>query len=141
MSIFKNTNIFLAYNEDDKFQNDSGKRIAENILDLKPLNQERNINNCFIIEYVLQSFKAGFIIDKINAKLGNSSDLDYMNENIFKNIKLILNNYIHIKNEEDSNNINDYDDIYKENSDGRKSEKRKHLGRSTKSIIHIQERN
>ena len=142
MSIFKNTNLFLAYNENNKFQNDSGKRIVENILDLKLINQERNINNCFIIEYVLQSFKARFIIDKINSKLGSTSNLDNMKENIYKNIKLVLNNYIHVKNEEDSNNLNDYDDIYniKENSDGRKSEMRKQAGRSTKSIIRIHER-
>jgi hypothetical protein len=88
MSIFKNTNLFLAYNENNKFQNDSGKRIVENILDLKLINQERNINNCFIIEYVLQSFKARFIIDKINSKLGSTSNLDNMKENIYKNIKL-----------------------------------------------------
>ena len=142
MSIFKKTNLFLTYNEDNKFQNDSGKRIVENILDLKPNNQERNINNCFNIEYSLQSFKARFIIDKINVKLGNTSDLDNKKENIYKYIKLILDNYLHVKNEEDSNNLNDYDDIYniKESTDGRKSEMRK-FGRSTKSIIRIHERN
>ena len=143
MSIFKNTNLFLTYNEDNKFQNDSGKRIVENILDLKPINEERNINNCFIIEYVLQSFKSRFIIDQINAKLGSTSDIGNRKENRYKNIKLILNNYIHVKNEEDSNNLSDYDDIYniKENSDGRKSEMRKQIGRSTKSLIRIHKRN
>ena len=59
MSIFKNTNLFLAYIEEKKYQNNSGKRIFQNIVELK--NQERTINNCFNIEYTLQKFKTSII--------------------------------------------------------------------------------
>ena len=57
MSIFKNTNLYLGYNDQKKYQNNSGMKISENIIELKKKNKQRNIENCFTVEYHLQNFK------------------------------------------------------------------------------------
>ena len=50
MSIFKKTNLYLGYNDQKKYQNNSGMKISENIIELKMKNKQRNIENCFTIE-------------------------------------------------------------------------------------------
>ena len=138
MSIFKHTNLFLAYNDKKKYQNNSGNIIVENIADLKKKNQQRNIDNSFIIEYVLQSFKAQNIIDKIDSKLEDKTKISAVDENNYNMLKIILSDYNQLKNEDFSNNL-DY--IYKESIGGRKSEMKKQYGRLTRSFIRTHERN
>ena len=140
MSIFKHTGLFQIYNDKKKFQNDSGPVIVENIFDLKNKNQQRNIDNSFIIEYVLQSFKTQIFIKKIDAKLGDKTKINEADEKVYNILKTIINDYNKVKNEEDSNNNFDY--MYNKDSiNGRKSEMKKQYGRLTRSFIRTHERN
>ena len=138
MSIFKKTNLYMGYNNKNKYQNNSGRIIVENILDLKNQNQQMNINNSFLLEYNLQNFKTQTILEKIEAKLENKTKINELDEKILNQIKLILNNYSTVKNEEDSNN---FDEIIKDSLGERKSEFKKPFGRLTKSLIRTHERN
>ena len=140
MSIFKNTNLYMAYNDKNKYQNNSGRMIVENILDLKNQNPQMNINNSFIIEYNLQNFKTQTILEKIEAKLKDKTKINELDEKILNQIKLILNNYNTVRNEEDSSN---FDEVYKDSLGERKSEFKKTTtsGRLTKSFIRTHERN
>ena len=150
MSIFKKTNLFLSYNEPKKYQNNSGKKIAENILELE--NQQRNIDNCFNIEYNLNKFKTQTIINKIDEKL-KTYDKDINSDiiNNYNKIKTILNNYNQLGNEEEIENFtNSYGICESERNDrksnlgsidGRKTEMRKPFGRITKSLSRGHERN
>ena len=148
MSIFKNTNLFLAYAEEKKYQNNSGKRIFENIVELK--NQERTLDNCFNIEYSLQKFKTQTIINIIDEKLSeNNRDINEENKNSFDKIKTVLNNYIQIRNGETPENLNNYEDICESDRHERKGsvgikdygEMRKPFGRITKNFTKRHERN
>ena len=49
MEYFKNTNLYLNYKMAKKYQNNSGKKIIENIKDT--MNNQRSIENCFIVEF------------------------------------------------------------------------------------------
>ena len=139
MSIFQHTGLFQAYNDRKEFQNNSGRIIVENILDLKLKNQQRNIDNSFIIEYVLQSFKTHNFIEKIDAKLEFKGKIKEKDEAMYNKLKEIINDYNKIRNEDDSNTL-EY--IYnKESLNGRKSEMKKQYGRLTKSFIRTHERN
>ena len=148
MSIFKNTNLFLAYIEEKKYQNNSGKRIFQNIVELK--NQERTINNCFNIEYTLQKFKTQTIINIIDEKLSENNEV--INEKIknsLDKIKTVLNNYIQIRNGETPENLNNYEEIYESDRYERRGsvrikdygEMRKPFGRITKNFTKRHERN
>ena len=96
MTVFKNTNLYLNYNQTLKYQNNSGKKIIENILELK--NKQRNIENSFNIEYTLPKFKVNIIISKIEEKLK-----DEINDGPeYQNIKTILDNYIKVISEEEN---------------------------------------
>ena len=150
MSIFRNNNIFLAYNEPKKYQNNSGKRITENISDLK--DQQRNINNSFIIEYTLPKFSSKIIINKIDEKFNQNIDINSNIKIIYEKIKTILNNYSQIDNEEEIENFNNYDGICQserngrksnitQNCEGRKTEIRSPFGRITKGFTKGHERN
>ena len=65
----KNKNLITSGNPPPKIKNisitgnNSGKKIIENILELK--NKQRNIENSFNIEYTLPKFKVNIIITKI----------------------------------------------------------------------------
>ena len=147
MSIFKTTNLFLAYNEPKKYQNNSGKRIIENISELK--NQERNYDNCFNVEYTLNKFHAATIINKIDEKLNENKDLNKDIKNNYDKLKIIFNNYYHLSNDDESENISNFDGIYEsersnlgmKDFEGRKSELRKPFGRLTKAFTKGHERN
>ena len=150
MSIFKPTNIFLTYNKPKKYQNDSGKRITENILELK--DQQRNIDNSFNIEYNLPKFTSQIIINKIDEKLSENNDTNSNIQSIYEKIKAILNNYSQMGNEEEIENFNNYDGICEserndrksnivQNFEGRKTEMRKPFGRITKGFTKGHERN
>ena len=126
MSIFKKTNLYLGYNDQKKYQNNSGKKIAENIIELKFKKEQRNIENCFTIEYNLQSFKTQNILKIINSKI-KKEDKDY---EIFENLKKIFENYRGMKNDE-VNYINEIDEYYKD-TNGRRSDLKKSVERFTK---------
>ena len=137
---FKNTNLYLNYNEPSKYQNNSGKKIVENILELK--DKQRNIDNCFNIEYSIPKFETDLIINKLDEKLKN----DTANKE-YELIKLILDNYIKLTSEDEiinDNYHNNNDCINKKGerklSDERKSDVKK-ISRITKIYKKGHERN
>ncbi len=106
MNSFKKMNLYLTFNyvKKYKFQNNSNFRIIENILETK-LNQ-RNISNCFKVEYNISQFSASSVIDTLNKKLNeinnifNSKENNIMNEkeknekiNKYKYLKSVLMDY------------------------------------------------
>ena len=139
MSLFRQTNLFLSYNEKNKYQNNSGRAIVENILDLKRKKQQRNIENSFIIEYIFQSFKTQNILDKLSTKLEKKSKINEENEKNYKFLKLILNDYKQLKNEEETNN---FESMYnKESMTVRRSDLKVLFGKSMKSLIPSRNKN
>ena len=127
MSIFKNTNLYLGYNDQKKYQNNSGMKISENIIELKKKNKQRNIENCFTVEYHLQNFKTERILKIINSKIKNEEKDEYL-----ENLKNIFQNYRKMKNEEDSI-INELGEYYKDIS-GRRSDVKRNVDRFTKIL-------
>ena len=102
MSEFKNYNLFIQYNETSKFQNNSGKKIVENILELK--NQQRNLDNCFNIEFNLPEVNTEIFINRIEERLKNEEFDDFKE---YENIKSTFVNYKKLNSEEETNN-NDF---------------------------------
>ena len=127
MSIFKNTNLYLGYNDQKKYQNNSGMKISENITELKKKNKQRNIENCFTVEYHLQNFKTQRILKIINSKIKNEEKDEYL-----ENLKNIFQNYGKMKNEEDSI-INELGEYYKD-IPGRRSDVKRNVDRFTKIL-------
>ena len=127
MSIFKNTNLYLGYNDQKKYQNNSGMKISENITELKKKNKQRNIENCFTVEYHLQNFNTQRILKIINSKIKNEEKDEYL-----ENLKNIFQNYRKMKNEEDSI-INELGEYYKDIS-GRRSDVKRNVDRFTKIL-------
>ena len=127
MSIFKNTNLYLGYNDQKKYQNNSGMKISENITELKKKNKQRNIENCFTVEYHLQNFKTQRILKIINSKIKSEEKDEYL-----ENLKNIFQNYGKMKNEEDSI-INELGEYYKDIS-GRRSDIKRNVDRFTKIL-------
>ena len=125
MSIFKNTNLYLGYNDQKKYQNNTGMKISENIIELNKKNKQRNIENCFTVEYHLQNFKTQRILKIINSKLKNEE-----NDETLENLKNIFQNYRKMKNEEDSI-INEIGEYYKD-IPGRRSDVKRNVDRFTK---------
>ena len=149
MSIFTKTNLYLAYDDPNQYQNNAGKKIIKNISDISDLKmKERTINNCFNIEYTLQRFRAQQLLNIIDEKLSKNKNIDENMQNIYNKIKIILSNYNKIKIEEDPENINNYDLMYeserneggkisigiKDYGEGRKTEMRKPFGRLTRKF-------
>ena len=127
MSIFKNTNLYLGYNDQKKYQNNSGMKISENITELKKKNKQRNIENCFTVEYHLQNFKTQRILKIINSKIKSEEKDEYL-----ENLKNIFQNYRKMKNEKDSI-INELGEYYKDIS-GRRSDVKRNVDRFTKIL-------
>ena len=127
MSIFKNTNLYLGYNDQKKYQNNSGMKISENITELKKKNKQRNIENCFTVEYHLQNFKTQRILKIINSKIKSEEK-----DECLENLKNIFQNYRKMKNEEDSI-INELGEYYKDIS-GRRSDVKRNVDRFTKIL-------
>ena len=74
MNQFKNKNLYSYYLEYNKYQNNSNKRIIENIKET--INEQRSIDNCFIVEYNLKPFCAVSIIEQLDKKMiGVKTDL------------------------------------------------------------------
>ena len=126
MSIFTKTNLYLGYNDQKKYQNNSGRKIAENIIEMKIKNKQRNIENCFTIEYNLQNFKTKTILKVINnSKLKEEKEA----HELLENLKNIFQNYRKVKN--DDYTINEMEDNYKDLV-GRHSDIKKNVDRITK---------
>ena len=117
MSEFKKTNLFLNYNEPNKYKNNSGKKIVENILELK--DKQRNLDNCFNIEFTLPKINVEIFMNKIEDKLKNE-ELDNAKE--YENIKSIFDNYIKMSSDEELNN-NDFYNYEVMNENGRNERK------------------
>ena len=155
MQIFKNTNLYLKYIDPEKYQNNAGKRIVENILDLKK--EQRTFDNCFNIEYTLQKFPSQTIINKIDEEINDNNIIDEKMQDLYDKVKVILNNYNQMGNEEEIvENLNNYDGICESERNernernerigskdysGRKTEMRKPFGRLTKTFTKGHERN
>ena len=99
MKSFKETNLYLNYANTEKYQNNSGKKIIENIKETS--NDQRSIENCFIIEYNNRAFCASLIIDKLNKKRDLifstyvADNSHHINDkyNIYNELKTILTDY------------------------------------------------
>ena len=112
MEIFKHSNLYLDYLNTKKFQNNSGKKIIENIKET--MNNQKSIENCFIIEYNKINFSAVSLIDEMEKKISKIKNENTINENldeeIYKNLRTILINYctvlgIKINNAQNKNDI------------------------------------
>ena len=125
MSIFQGTHLYLSYIDPRKYENNSGKKIIENILELKT--QKRTFDNCFNIEYSLPKFKAKQMINKINKRINEITHRKsfYSNNNnekkILDQIKDTLINYNQIRSEEDQENSIDYESLCESTKIDRKS--------------------
>jgi hypothetical protein len=83
MSVFKKTNLYLEYDDDNKeFENTRGKIIVQNIEETK--NQPRSIDNSFNIEYSLNRFKVEKIILKLKNKINNKEEKNEKDINIYE---------------------------------------------------------
>ena len=102
-------------------------KISENITELKKKNKQRNIENCFTVEYHLQNFKTQRILKIINSKIKSEEKDEYL-----ENLKNIFQNYRKMKNEEDSI-INELGEYYKDIS-GRRSDVKRNVDRFTKIL-------
>ena len=104
---FKKTNLFLEYQDTSKqYENMTGRKIVQNIEETK--SQPRSINNCFNIEYVLNSFNIDNITDKIDSKINNKENKEEIISILLK-LKKTFTNYCKIKEESlNINNDNDY---------------------------------
>ena len=99
MKSFKETNLYLNYTNTEKYQNNSGKIIIKNIQET--INEQRSIENCFILEYNNKSFCALSIIEELDKKrdlIFNSYLTDnykHINNkyNIYNELKIILTDY------------------------------------------------
>ena len=81
MEFFKDSNLYQNYLVSEKFQNNSGKRIIENINET--INEPRSIDNCFIVEYNNKNFCALSIIDELDKKM---IEIKNSKKNILNNI-------------------------------------------------------
>ena len=107
MSVFKKTNLYLEYDDDNKeFENTRGKIIVQNIEETK--NQPRSIDNSFNIEYSLNRFKVEKIILKLKNKINNKEEKNEKDINIYEELIKILSDYYKIKEKiENKNNDNE----------------------------------
>ena len=93
MEYFKNSNLYSSYLESKKYQNNSGKRIIENIKETK--NNQRSIDNCFIVEFNKNKFEALSLIDEMDKKISEIKN-DEKNNDIYveyRKLKKILMDY------------------------------------------------
>ena len=103
MEYFKNTNLYLNYKMAKKYQNNSGKKIIENIKDT--MNNQRSIENCFIVEFNKKIFSALALIDDIDKKLLELKPEEKNLINKYNNLKNILMNYCVVLGINNNNNI------------------------------------
>ena len=86
MHSFKSTNLYLNFTDTKQFQNNSGKKVIENIRET--IDKQRSIDNCFIVEYNNKPFCALSIIDRLDKKIIElKNELSNSNNNIINNEK------------------------------------------------------
>ena len=116
MQIFEKSNLYTDYLNPKKFQNNSGKKIIENIKET--VDNQSSIENCFIIEYNKSNFSALLLIDDIDKKITQLKSENTINEKldevIYKELKTILMNYctflgIKLNNQQNKTEINTID--------------------------------
>ena len=116
MQIFEKSNLYTDYLNPKKFQNNSGKKIIENIKET--MDNQSSIENCFIIEYNKSKFSALLLIDDIDKKITQLKSENTINEKldevIYKELKTILMNYctflgIKLNNQQNKTEINTID--------------------------------
>ena len=97
MDYFKNTDLYSSYINIKKYQNDSGKKIIDNIKET--VNNPKSIENCFIVEFNKKIFSALTLLDDIDKEIikltsDNSNQKNpLMNIDILNQIRTILRNY------------------------------------------------
>ena len=116
MQIFEKSNLYTDYLNPKKFQNNSGKKIIENIKET--MDNQSSIENCFIIEYNKSNFSALLLIDDIDKKITQLESQNTINEKIdeviYKELRTILMNYctvlgIKLNNQQNKTEINTID--------------------------------
>ena len=116
MQIFEKSNLYTDFLNPKKFQNNSGKKIIENIKET--MDNQSSIENCFIIEYNKSKFSALLLIDDIDKKITQLKSENTINEKldevIYKELKTILMNYctflgIKLNNQQNKTEINTID--------------------------------
>ena len=116
MQIFEKSNLYTDYLNPKKFQNNSGKKIIENIKET--MDNQSSIENCFIIEYNKSNFSALLLIDDIDKKITQLESQNTINEKIdeviYKELRTILMNYctvlgIKLNNQQNKTEINAID--------------------------------
>ena len=116
MQIFEKSNLYTDYLNPKKFQNNSGKKIIENIKET--MDNQSSIENCFIIEYNKSNFSALLLIDDIDKKITQLKSENTINEKldevIYKELRTILMNYctvlgIKLNNQQNKTEINTID--------------------------------
>ena len=116
MQIFEKSNLYTDYLNPKKFQNNSGKKIIENIKET--MDNQSSIENCFIIEYNKSKFSALLLIDDIDKKITQLESQNTINEKIdeviYKELRTILMNYctvlgIKLNNQQNKTEINTID--------------------------------
>ena len=116
MQIFEKSNLYTDFLNPKKFQNNSGKKIIENIKET--IGKQNSIDNCFIIEYNKSNFSALLLIDDIDKKITQLNIENTINEKldeeIYKELKTILMNYctvldINLNNQQKNIDINPID--------------------------------
>ena len=90
MENFKTTYLFSFYSEYKKYQNDSSQKIVENIKET--INEQRSIDNCFMVEYNNKTFPALNIIEILDKKISKmKSDILRFDSNISINNDDLIN--------------------------------------------------
>ena len=116
MQIFEKSNLYTDFLNPKKFQNNSGKKIIENIKET--MDNQSSIENCFIIEYNKSKFSALLLIDDIDKKITQLESQNTINEKIdeviYKELRTILMNYctvlgIKLNNQQNKTEINTID--------------------------------
>ena len=116
MQIFEKSNLYTDFLNPKKFQNNSGKKIIENIKET--MDNQSSIENCFIIEYNKSNFSALLLIDDIDKKITQLESQNTINEKldevIYKELRTILMNYctvlgIKLNNQQNKTEINTID--------------------------------
>ena len=115
MEYFQKSNLYLSYLNIKKYQNDSGKKIVDNIKET--VNNPKSIENCFIVEFNKKIFSALTLLDDIDKeiiKLTSDNSIQknpLINIDILNQIRAILRNYCLVLGINNNININNNNNI------------------------------
>ena len=104
MENFKDTYLFSFYSEYKKYQNDSSQKIVENIKET--INEQRSIDNCFMVEYNNKTFPALNIIEILDKKINKMK-----NEILRLNSNISINNNDFINDDKKKDKYNIYNKL------------------------------